>query len=163
MEFDVEELEGLKRKINITIPKDVVSKKVEDAYKILNKKVNIPGFRPGKIPQKILDKQTKPTGKLTINTTVGFGSTWLTPRINKFTDQYPDMEISILMSDEEIDLSSRSADLAVRVKKPTQANLIFKKFVNFHNHIYGSSDYLKKFGIPRNVNDLEHHNFICPT
>ena len=57
MEFDVEELEGLKRKINITIPKDVVSKKVEDAYKILNKKVNIPGFRPGKIPQKILEKQ----------------------------------------------------------------------------------------------------------
>ena len=57
MEFDVEELEGLKRKINITIPKDVVSKKVEDAYKILNKKVNIPGFRPGKIPQKILENK----------------------------------------------------------------------------------------------------------
>ena len=57
MEFDVEELEGLKRKINITIPKEVVSKKVEDAYKVLNKQVNIPGFRPGKIPQKILEKQ----------------------------------------------------------------------------------------------------------
>ena len=98
--------------------------------------------------QKLLDKQTKPTGKLTINTTVGFGSTWLTPRINKFTDQYPEMEISILMSDEEVDLSSRSADLAVRVKKPTQANLISKKFVNFHNHIYGSSDYLQANGIP---------------
>ena len=111
--------------------------------------------------QKILDKQTKPTGKLTINTTVGFGSTWLTPRINKFTDQYPDMEISILMSDEEIDLSSRSADLAVRVKKPTQANLIFKKFVNFHNHIYGSSDYLQENGIPRSVNDLDKHSLIC--
>ena len=57
MEFDVEELEGLKRKINITIPKEVVSKRVEDAYKVLNKQVNIPGFRPGKIPQKILEKQ----------------------------------------------------------------------------------------------------------
>lgn len=111
--------------------------------------------------QKLLDKQTKPTGKLTINTTVGFGSTWLTPRINKFTDQYPEMEISILMSDEEIDLSSRSADLAVRVKKPTQANLISKKFVNFHNHIYGSSDYLQANGIPRSVNDLDKHSLIC--
>ena len=57
MQFDVEELEGLKRKINITIPEDVVSKRVEDAYKVLNKKTNIPGFRPGKIPQKILEKQ----------------------------------------------------------------------------------------------------------
>lgn len=111
--------------------------------------------------QKLLDKQTKPTGKLTINTTVGFGSTWLTPRINKFTDQYPEMEINILMSDEEVDLSSRSADLAVRVKKPTQANLIFKKFVNFHNRIYGSSDYLQANGIPRSVNDLDKHSLIC--
>ena len=57
MQFDVEELEGLKRKINIIIPEDVVSKRVEDAYKVLNKKTNIPGFRPGKIPQKILEKQ----------------------------------------------------------------------------------------------------------
>ena len=57
MQFDVEELEGLKRKIHITIPQDVVSKRVNDAYKDLNKKANIPGFRPGKIPQKILEKQ----------------------------------------------------------------------------------------------------------
>ena len=78
--------------------------------------------------KKLIDKITKPVGKLTISTTVGFGSTWLTPRINKFTDQYPDMDISLLMSDEEIDLSTRLADIAVRVKKPTQANFIFKKF-----------------------------------
>lgn len=57
MKFDVEELEGLKRKINITIPEDVVSKRVKDAYKVLNKQVKIPGFRPGKIPQQILEKQ----------------------------------------------------------------------------------------------------------
>ena len=111
--------------------------------------------------KKLLYKKTKPAGKLTISTTVGFGSTWLTPRINKFTEQYPDIQVSLLMSDEEVDLSKRIADVAVRVKKPTQANLIFKKFVNFHNHIYGSSDYLKKFTIPRNVNDLDKHSLIC--
>ena len=111
--------------------------------------------------KKLIEKKTKPVGKLTISTTVGFGSTWLTPRINKFTNQYPDIEISLLMSDEEIDLSSRSADVAVRVKKPTQSNLIFKKFVNFHNHIYASSDYLQKYGIPRNVNDLDKHSLVC--
>ncbi len=57
MKFDVEELEGLKRKINIIIPEDVVSKRVKDAYKVLNKQVKISGFRPGKIPRQILEKQ----------------------------------------------------------------------------------------------------------
>ena len=111
--------------------------------------------------KKLLAKKTKPVGKLTISTTIGFGSTWLTPRINKFTNQYPEIEVSILMSDEEIDLSNRSADVAVRVKKPTQSNLIFKKFVNFHNHIYASSDYLQINGIPRNTSDLDKHSLVC--
>ena len=111
--------------------------------------------------KKVLDRKTRPVGKLTISTTIGFGSTWLTPRINKFTNQYPDIEISLLMSDDEIDLSNRSADVAVRVKKPTQANLIFKKFVNFHNHIYASSNYLQANGIPRSTADLDKHNLVC--
>ena len=111
--------------------------------------------------KKLLDKKIKPVGKLTVSTTVGFGSTWLTPRINKFVNQYPDIDVNLIMSDEEVNLSSRVADVAVRVKKPTQANLIFKKFVNFHNHIYGSSDYLQKKGVPRNVNDLDKHDLIC--
>lgn len=123
--------------------------------------VNNINFSISNFEQKILEKKTKPVGRLTISTTVGFGSTWLTPRINKFTDQYPEMEVSLLMSDEEIDLSNRSADVAVRVKKPTQANLIFKKFVNFHNHIYASSDYLQENGIPRGTSDLDKHSLIC--
>lgn len=63
--------------------------------------VNIVNFSISDFEKKLIDKKTQPIGKLTISTTVGFGSTWLTPRINKFTDQYPDMEISLLMSDEE--------------------------------------------------------------
>ena len=123
--------------------------------------VNNINFSISKFEQKLLDKKTKPAGKLTISTTIGFGSTWLTPRIDKFTDQYPEMDVSLLMSDEEMELSNRSADVAVRVKKPTQANLIFKKFVNFHNHIYASSDYLQINGIPRNIQDLDKHSLVC--
>ena len=111
--------------------------------------------------KKLQEKKTKPSGKLTINTTVGFGANWLTPRINKFIDQYPDMNISLLFSDQEIDLSTRTADIAVRVKRPTQGNLIFKKFVNFHNHIYASSTYIQNKGIPRSINDLDKHDLIC--
>ena len=123
--------------------------------------VNQINFSISDFEKKLLEKKTKPVGKLTVSTTVGFGSTWLTPRINKFVDQYPDIEVSLLMSDDEIDLASRVADVAVRVKKPTQANLIFKKFVNFHNHIYGAAEYLQKNGIPRNANDLDKHDLIC--
>ena len=123
--------------------------------------VNQINFSISEFEKKLLDKKIKPVGKLTISTTVGFGSTWLTPKINKFVDQFPDIDVNLVMSDEEVDLSSRVADVAVRVKRPTQANLIFKKFVNFHNHIYAASDYLHKKGIPRNAHDLDKHDLIC--
>ena len=67
-----------------------------------------------------------------------------TPRINKFANQYPDIDVNLIMSDEEVDLASRVADVAVRVKTYSiKSN--FKKFVNFHNHIYAASEYLKKW------------------
>ncbi|MBI4384475.1 MAG: trigger factor [Nitrospinae bacterium] len=57
MELMVEELGALKRKLKIKIPGDVVSRRVKDAYRDLNRQIQMPGFRPGKIPQHILEKQ----------------------------------------------------------------------------------------------------------
>ncbi|MDH5761383.1 MAG: trigger factor [Nitrospinota bacterium] len=57
MEFKVEELEGVRRKLDIEIPGNVVAQRVSRAYKEINKQVKMPGFRPGKIPQHILEKQ----------------------------------------------------------------------------------------------------------
>jgi len=57
MELDVEELEGLKRKLIIEIPEEVVSKRINKAYSQLNQQIKMPGFRPGKIPRGLLEKQ----------------------------------------------------------------------------------------------------------
>jgi trigger factor len=57
MEFKVEELEGVRRKLDIEIPGNVVAQRITHAYKEINKQVKMPGFRPGKIPQHILEKQ----------------------------------------------------------------------------------------------------------
>ncbi|MBT6602184.1 MAG: trigger factor [Nitrospina sp.] len=57
MKLDVKELESLKRKLDITIPEDVVTERINNAYKDLNRQMKMPGFRPGKIPRNILEKQ----------------------------------------------------------------------------------------------------------
>jgi trigger factor len=57
MEYKIEELGALRRKLKIEIPKDVVSKRIKEAYEDISKKLKVPGFRSGKIPQHILEKQ----------------------------------------------------------------------------------------------------------
>ena len=57
MKLEVKELDSLKRKLDITIPEDVVTERINNAYQELNRQMKMPGFRPGKIPRHILEKQ----------------------------------------------------------------------------------------------------------
>ena len=102
----------------------------------------------------------KLNGKLTVTTVVSFGTTWLTPRIKEFMDLHPEIEIELIFDDKELDLSTRQADVAIRMRRPKQLNLIQKKFVDFNYHIYGSNEYLEKNGYPKSLKDLDKHKFI---
>jgi DNA-binding transcriptional LysR family regulator len=106
------------------------------------------------------DEKDKLKGKLTVTTVVSFGTTWLTPRIKEFMDLHPEIEIELIFDDRELDLSTRQADVAIRMRRPKQLNLIQKKFVDFNYHIYGSNEYLEKNGYPKTLKDLDKHKFI---
>jgi len=106
------------------------------------------------------DEKDKLKGKLTVTTVVSFGTTWLTPRIKEFMDLHPEIEIELIFDDRELDLSTRQADVAIRMRRPKQLNLIQKKFVNFNYHIYGSNEYLEKNSYPKILRDLDKHKFI---
>ena len=106
------------------------------------------------------DEKDTLSGKLTVTTVVSFGTTWLTPRIKEFMDLHPGMEIELIFDDKELDLATRQADVAIRMRRPKQLNLIQKKFVDFNYHIYGSNDYLQKNGYPKTLKDLDKHKFI---
>jgi len=106
------------------------------------------------------DERDKLKGKLTVTTVVSFGTTWLTPRIKEFMDLHPEIEVELIFDDRELDLSTREADVAIRMRRPKQLNLIQKKFVDFNYHIYGSNEYLEKNGYPKILKDLDKHKFI---
>ena len=106
------------------------------------------------------DEKDKLKGKLTVTTVVSFGTTWLTPRIKEFMDLHPEIEVELIFDDRELDLSTREADVAIRMRRPKQLNLIQKKFVDFNYHIYASNEYLEKNGYPKILKDLDKHKFI---
>ncbi len=108
----------------------------------------------------LIDKKNKPSGKLTVTTVVSFGTTWLTPRIQEFMKLNPEIEIELIFDDKELDLSTRQADIGIWMRRPKQLNHIQKKLIDINYHIYGSTKYLEQHGYPKNVADLNKHNFI---
>ncbi len=56
METSIEEISQVKRRLNVEIEAEEVTKKLDQAYKQVSKRVKIKGFRPGKAPRKILEQ-----------------------------------------------------------------------------------------------------------
>ena len=86
----------------------------------------------------ISESKDRPKGPLKITTTVAFGSIWLTPRIREFLDLYPEIQVSLVVDDSELDLSMREADVAIRMSPPRQPDLIQRHLVSVQVHIYAA-------------------------
>ena len=59
MDINVEEISSIKKKVNVQVPEDQVTKEVDSFYRELGKKAKIKGFRPGKVPRNILERYFK--------------------------------------------------------------------------------------------------------
>ncbi len=108
----------------------------------------------------ISESRERPSGPLKITTTVAFGTTWLTPRIKEFTDLFPEVDVSLLLSDGALDLSMREADVAIRMAKPRQPDLVQRHLLTVETHVYASPEYLAVRGTPAFVEDLDQHALI---
>jgi DNA-binding transcriptional LysR family regulator len=109
---------------------------------------------------KLTDSRERPHGDLKVTTTVGIGVHWLTPRLGEFVDLFPDIRIHLIVTDEELDLAMREADVAIRLRQPTQPDLIQRKLFSVRFHAYASPEYLKRFGTPRTIEDLDSHRVL---
>lgn len=102
----------------------------------------------------------RPSGQLRVTTTVGLGSGWLTYRVQDFLELYPDVQLHLMLSNEELDLNMRQADCAIRLRAPQQPDLIQRKLFTVHFHVYASPAYLNKYGRPEKPEDLDNHRII---
>lgn len=108
----------------------------------------------------LLDSKEKPSGEIKVTSTVGLGANWLTPRIREFLELYPEITVNLILADRELDLGMREADIAIRLRAPVQPDLIQRKLMTVHHHLYASPDYLEKFGVPLKLEDLAERNII---
>lgn len=112
------------------------------------------------VERSILATRTRPSGELRVTTTVSFGSTWLIQHLREFLELYPDIRINLLLSDDDIDLSTRQADVALRFHEPKQSDLIQKHLADTHHVICASPQYLERFGTPQTAADLDNHRLV---
>lgn len=112
------------------------------------------------VKTRLVDAKDKPSGLLRVTTTVGLGSTWLSSHLNEFAELYPGVRLQLILSDGELDVGMREADVAIRLRQPTEQDLIQRRLFTVHLHIFASPDYLKRMGMPKSLSDLDNHRII---
>ena len=109
---------------------------------------------------RIRDSEEEVFGDLRVTTTIGFGSIWLAPRLAKLYEKYPNLKIDLMLEERVLDLPMREADVAIRMKEPSQADLIRKRLMNIRMRLYASPQYLEQNAVPQTLEDLRDHRLI---
>ena len=124
-----------------------------DATKTMNKRIDAATAR-------IRDSEEEVFGELRVTTTTGIGTLWLAPRLNKLYETYPALKIDLMMEERVLDLPMREADVAIRMKEPSQADLIRKRLMFVRIGLYATRNYIAKHGEPRSMEDMKDHRLI---
>lgn len=112
------------------------------------------------VESQLSETRENPSGPLRVTTTVSFGSTWLTPRIKEFIETYPEVDFHLILTESELDLGMRQADIGIRLTPPRQSDLIQRHLLALSTHIYASRQYIEVHGEPKTPQDLDDHNLI---
>ncbi|MDA0186672.1 MAG: LysR family transcriptional regulator [Proteobacteria bacterium] len=124
-----------------------------DATKHMSKRLDAAAAR-------IRDSEEEVFGELRVTTTIGFGSLWLAPRLPALYEKYPDLKIDLMLEERLLDLPMREADVAIRMKEPSQADLIRRRLLTINMRLYASPEYLAVHGMPETTDELSKHRII---
>lgn len=110
--------------------------------------------------QQIAQGGAAPEGLIRVSSSVSFGTAALEPILPAFFEAYPKIVIDLSLSDEVVDLYLERTDVAIRVGRLPDSNLVARKIGTTKRRIVASPAYLARWGVPKTPEDLLRHNCL---
>ncbi|MGO1616683.1 MAG: LysR substrate-binding domain-containing protein [Oceanisphaera sp.] len=104
--------------------------------------------------------QLAPKGKLKLTAPITYGEKTIAPLVNDFVQQYPELEVQMILTNQKLDLVAEGFDLAVRLGKLEDSSMMAKRLSSRTQYICASPQYLAAYGEPQRLSDLEQHNCL---
>jgi DNA-binding transcriptional LysR family regulator len=102
-----------------------------------------------------------PRGILRVSVSNSFGRSQIVPLLPAFLARYPELRLSLTLSDGLLDLVEEHLDVAIRVAPLTDSTLIVRKLADNRRVICASPAYLARRGTPRTPDELAHHDCLA--
>lgn len=111
----------------------------------------------------IVGKDIQPKGIVKITAPNNIAYRYLPRYIAGFNLKYPDIKIELLVSNQELNMSNRQADIAVRATPSPPEHLIGRQISTLNWSVFGSNKYKEKFALPKDKSELKNHCLIGAT
>jgi DNA-binding transcriptional LysR family regulator len=98
-----------------------------------------------------------PRGRVSVNTSISFGTHVLVPLVPLLQAQHPQVELDIALTDRVVDLLEERADIAIRWGPLPASDLVARRLGSTGQSIVAAPEYLAHHGTPRKPDDLESH------
>jgi DNA-binding transcriptional LysR family regulator len=110
--------------------------------------------------QQIAQGSSEVEGMIRVTSSVTFGTAALEPNLPGFLAAYPRIVVDLSLSDEVADLYLDRTDVAIRVGKLADSNLMARRIGETRRRIAASPAYLAAHGTPRTPEELAQHNCL---
>ncbi len=100
-------------------------------------------------------------GTVRISAPEVLGIEWLTPCLGEFRDRYPTIRLEMIADNTAANLVRREADIAIRMFRPNQSDLIAKRVGTIVYGLFASPEYLERHGTPTSILSLRHHYAVA--
>ena len=112
----------------------------------------------------VRDSVHLPRGSIRVGTPPSFGIKHLMPVVSRFSERYPDIDITVVLDDGRMDLLAESLDLSIRIAPQLEdASYIAFPLMKAPQVLVASPAYLDRAGRPRNIQELQRHNCLVHT
>lgn len=111
----------------------------------------------------IVGKDIQPKGTVKITAPNNIAYRYLPRYLTEFNQSYPDIKIELLVSNLEINMNNRQADIAVRATSAPPEHLVGRRVRSITWGVYAGKNYKEKFGLPKNMEQLADHVLIGAT
>jgi len=102
----------------------------------------------------------KPRGNLKVSLPDSFGRLYIVPFLPDFKKKYPDIHLDVSLVGHKPDMIGEGVDVAIRIGRLEDSNLIARKIAACRRVIVASPGYLKAWGIPEKAEELQHHQCL---
>jgi DNA-binding transcriptional LysR family regulator len=104
--------------------------------------------------------QAEPRGLLRVNAPMSFGTLHLGPALVAFMEQYPELQIQLTLSDEQIESVQEGFDVTLRIGELASSSLIARRLLGVQRVFCASPEYIERHGAPEHPRDLKNHDCL---